>query len=374
MLKVAIVGCGRIAEVHGSQLREIGGCRIVGACDSSAARVAEFSRRFNIGSSFTDLAELLSKTRPDVVHVTTSADSHFEISRFCLAQGCHVYVEKPFTLTATEARSLIDLADEQRLKVTVGHNNQFSTVARRMRALIKDGYLGGSPFHIESHYSYDLSDPMYARGLLADKSHWVRRLPGKLLQNVISHGIARLSEFLTTANPQVVAHGFVSNGMKQLGHHDILDELRVMITENERTTAYFTFSSQIRPPLHEVRVCGPKNGLLLDQNGEVLIKLPGRRFRSYTGFVVPQLLRATQHLANVAINTRLFLGGDLYKHSGMRHLIQAFYGSVRGGTPPPIPYQEILRTATIMDSIFAQLTDRRSNNSCQVISSEGPAR
>ena len=64
-----------------------------------------------------------------------------------------------------------------------------------MRALIAQGYLGGPPVHMESYYGYDISDG-YARALLTDPRHWVRRLPGGLLQNVISHGIARLAEFL----------------------------------------------------------------------------------------------------------------------------------------------------------------------------------
>ena len=38
----------------------------------------------------------------------------------------------------------------------------------------------------------------YAGALLGDKQHWVRKLPGKLLHNIISHGIARIAEFLTT--------------------------------------------------------------------------------------------------------------------------------------------------------------------------------
>ena len=59
-----------------------------------------------------------------------------------------------------------------------------------MRALVGRGYLGGAPVHMESYYCYDLTQPGYARALLGDKQHWVRRLPGKLLQNIISHGIA----------------------------------------------------------------------------------------------------------------------------------------------------------------------------------------
>ena len=49
---------------------------------------------------------------------------------------------------------------------------------------------------MESYYCYDLTDPGYARALLGDKQHWVRQLPGQLLHNIISHGIARIAEFL----------------------------------------------------------------------------------------------------------------------------------------------------------------------------------
>ena len=48
---------------------------------------------------------------------------------------------------------------------------------------------------MESYYCYDLSEPGYATALLGDQQHWVRRLPGKLLHNIISHGVARIAEF-----------------------------------------------------------------------------------------------------------------------------------------------------------------------------------
>src|SRR5436190_1781473 len=126
MLKVAIVGCGKIADAHASQIQRIEECEIVGVCD-----------------------------------------------------------REPLM-----AKQLYE---------------QFSHVARRMKAVVGSGYLGGVAVHMESYHGYDLGDPGYARALLADKQHWVRRLPGRLLQNLISHGIARIAEFLTSDTPQVIA-------------------------------------------------------------------------------------------------------------------------------------------------------------------------
>src|SRR5215510_5312955 len=273
MLKVAIVGCGKIADTHASQIRRIKGCEIVGVCDRDPLMARQLYERFPIKRYCSDLTELLRTARPDVVHIATPPESHFDIAKLCLEWGCHVYVEKPFALSAEKAHVLVALANERGLKLTAGHDDQFSHVARRMRDLIRSGYLGGPPVHMESHFCYDLGDSTYARTLLGDKQHWVRKLPGELLHNVISHGIARIAEFLTSDAPQVIAYGFVSPFLKGIGESEIVDELRVIICEDERTSAYFTFSSQMHPALHQFRIYGTENGLVLDQDQETLIKL-----------------------------------------------------------------------------------------------------
>jgi len=360
MLKVAIVGCGKIADVHATQIHRIKGCEIVGVCDKEPLMARQLYERFPVKRYFSDLTELLSEAQPDVVHITTPPDSHFDIARACLERGCHVYVEKPITLHAEEAQVLVVLANKKGLKLTVGHDDQFSHAARRMRTLVHSGYLGGIPVHMESYYCYDLGDSGYARALLGNKQHWVRGLPGGLLHNIISHGIARIAEFLTSDSPQVVAYGFVSPLLKRMGEREIIDELRVIISEEERTTAYFTFSSQMRPSLHQLRVYGPKNGLVLDQDQETVIKLRGGRFKSYGEKFIPPVIFAEQHLGNLIRNVRTFLARDFHMMSGMKYLIESFYGSIIQGTPVPIPYREILLTARIMDAIFDQLRARRS--------------
>jgi predicted dehydrogenase len=362
MLKVAIIGCGKIADAHAAQIQRIEGCEIVAVCDREPLMAKQLYDRFPVRQYFTDVAEMLSEARPDVVHITTSPESHFDIARLCMENGSHVYVEKPFTIDAEQAQTLLNLAEQKSVKLTVGHNEQFSHVACRMRSMIRDGYLGGPPVHMESYHGYDLGDSNYARALLADKKHWVRRLPGQLLQNLISHGTARVAEFLTSDAPQVIAYGFVSPRLKSIGEYEIIDELRVIICEEERTTAYFTFSTQMKPLIHEFRIFGPKNGLALDQDHEILLKLRGRKFKSYADKFVPPLQFAKQHIGNLIENGRLFLNRDFHVDSSMRNLIQAFYLSIREDAPLPISYKEILRTARIMDSIFEQVYSNRSSS------------
>jgi predicted dehydrogenase len=315
--------------------------------------------RFRVKEYFSDLAQLIEQAKPDVVHITTPPQTHFDIARFCLHRGCHVYVEKPFTLNEEEARTLIVLANKFGLKVTAGHDDQFSHAARRMRALIKSGFLGDNPVHMESYYCYEIGRSEYAGALLNDKRHWVRRLPGRLLHNIISHGIARIAEFLGGDSPHVVAYGFLSPFLKNTGEEELIDELRLIICDEQRTTAYFTFSSQMRPSLHQFRIYGSKGGLVLDQDQETLLTLRGTRFTSYLEKFLPPVNLAKQHMENVIGNVGRFLANDFHMKEGMKYLVESFYHSILEGTPVPIPYREIILTAKIMDSIFGQLDTQR---------------
>jgi predicted dehydrogenase len=360
MLKMAIVGCGKIADAHALALHRINGCEIVGVCDREPLMAQQLCDRFPVKKCFTDLTQLLSEAKPDVVHITTPPESHFSIAKLCLDRGSHVYVEKPFTIYEHEARKLIDLANEKGLKITAGHDDQFSHVAQRMRSLVQSGYLGDGPVHMDSYFCYKIGRSGYAGALLGDPNHWVRRLPGKLLQNIVSHGVARIAEFLSGDSPEVIAHGFVSPLLRSMGESEIIDELRVIISEQAGTTAYFTFSSQMRPDIHEFRIYGNKNGLIVDQDTETLIKLRGAGYKSYLQMFAPPVIMARQHLGNLKVNLGKFLARDFHMKSGMKYLIEAFYRSIVEDTPVPIPYREILLTAKIMDAIFAQLAAKQS--------------
>ncbi len=355
MLKAAIIGCGRIADSHASQMQRIPGCEIVGVCDREELMAKQLFERFRVKKYYGDMDQMLKEARPDVVHITTPPQSHCEIAKRCMEQRCHVYVEKPFSLNAREAEEMVAFAEKKGLKITAGHDDQFRHGARQMRQLIEKGYLGGPPVHMESYYCYELGETGYAKALVADKQHWVRRLPGGLLQNIISHGIARIAEYLPTDAPRVIADGYISPVLRKMGEKQIVDELRVIITDGERTTAYFTFSSQMRPALHQFRVYGPKNGLVMDQDHETLVKLRGGKYKSVMEQFIPPANFAKQYLGNAAGNAKKFLARDFHAKAGMKFLIESFYASIAKGTKPPITHREILLTAKIMDSIFEQL-------------------
>jgi len=364
MIKVGIIGCGKVADQHATQIQRIPGAEITAVCDTEPLMTQQMYERFKIGKYFTNAQEMLDAVKLDVVHITTPPQSHFELGKICLEAGCNVYIEKPFTLNTPEAEKLIEVANQRGLKLTAGHNAQFTHAMVRMRELVRNGYLGGKPVHMESIYCYSFGDESYAKALLGDSDHWVRKLPGSLLQNIISHGISKIAEFLKSDKPLVIAHGFTSPFLKSIGQGDIIDEVRVIIRDEDSTTAYFTFSSQISPTIHQLRLYGPKTSLIVDDDHQILIKVGNKEYKSYLRYFIPPFGYAKQYMENFGGNFIKFIRKDFHLpfDAGMKTLIDSFYRSIGSNAPLPLSYREILLTSKIMDDIFDQIKNQRVLN------------
>lgn len=357
MLRVAIIGCGKIADQHVQAVQRVAGSQVVAVCDREILMARQLGERFGIEGCFDDVGRMLREARPHVVHITTPPQSHHALAVQCLEAGAHVYLEKPFTVTAPEAEAIVATARRCGRVVTAGHNYQFSFEMLRLRRLLDTGFLGGAPVHVESYWSYDLGDTSYVGPLLGNANHWVRRLPGGLVHNIISHGIARMAEFLDDELTDVVARGHQSEKLRRMGGQEVLDELRVFIRDRKGTTATFCFSTQIKPGLNVFRLGGPVNSVTVDLGSGSVIAHRGRSFKSYLTYLLPPLLAAREHLASAWQNFVGILRKEIYQDSGMTELVRRFHAAAASGGPPPIPYREVLLTARIMDAVFEQMRE-----------------
>jgi predicted dehydrogenase len=312
----------------------------------------QLAERFRIPGVFVDAAQMLKSVRPDVVHITTPPHSHFSLGRMCLESGCHVYMEKPFTVTAGEAESLVELAQASRLRITAGHNLQFSPEALQMRELVRSDFLGGPPIHMESIQCFSHDDPTYGKAVLGDSTHWVRKLPGSLLHNLISHGISKIAEFLPGDAPTVTAECFASPYVKKLGQTDVVDEVRAMIRGENDTSAFFLFSTRLGAGTNEFRLYGRTGNLILDNSYRTLLRIKPARFKSYLRFFFSPWIHAKEQVRNSLRNMKRFVRSDFHMDYGMHKLMGLFQQAIRAGGPDPIPMSEILKTARIMDAIF----------------------
>lgn len=352
-LRVAIVGCGKIADGHVGELQKMRDAEIVGVCDLEILMAEQLAARFGIGHYTDDFARLLAEKTPDVVHITTPPQSHVPLARQAMDAGAHVYCEKPLTMDAAGTDAVIRHAEATGRRLTVGHSFHFDPPALVMRRLVAEGVIG-DPVHVESHFGYNLAGP-FGAAMLADASHWVHALPGKLFHNNVDHMLNKVLEFVTDAEPTVDAFG-MKRRLESYGdvRDELLDELRVVL-RGSGVTGYATFTSHVTPVSHFLRLYGTSGILHVDYNIRTVVVEHGVSLPSAIGRILPAFKREAEYRREGRRNVIRFLRSDFQFFAGMNHLITAFYAAIRGEQPLPISYDEMRRIAHVMDTIWRQI-------------------
>ena len=128
--RIAIAGLGAAArDIH---LPAYAGLplQVVGGCDPAAA-----GRSFPF-PVFDNTAEMLDRTRPDILTVAAPPDQHLALVEAGLRAGCHVICEKPFMPTLEEADRACTLARERGRALVVNNQYRFMDIHREARARI----------------------------------------------------------------------------------------------------------------------------------------------------------------------------------------------------------------------------------------------
>jgi predicted dehydrogenase len=345
-LRVALVGCGQIADAHLQEIRKIESASLVGVCDSHLDLARQAAARFGVPQAFGNIDEMIAAVRPDVVHLTTPPQTHLPLGLKLLSAGVHVYIEKPFTVLVSEADELVAAAASRDRKICVGHDQLFDPAWSACRDLVRRGNLG-EVAHVESIQGYNLAGP-FGEILSSDPDHWVHRLPGGLFQNVMSHAMYRITDFLTDLQPRIQALWF-SHDRK----YPFPTELRATL-KGQKTTANLVFTSSSRPVQRVARIYGTLGGIEVDLDSQIIRRmaathLPG----AFAKLEAPaqQLMEAARAMGRSIVR---FAKSDIHYFAGMNRLFRDFYDSILRHSPPPIAPAEIRRVTDLMDQIFNQ--------------------
>jgi len=359
-LKIAIVGCGKIADGHVEEIakmREL--AEVVGVCDLEPLMAEQLATRYRLPRHGSDYARMLAEVRPDVVHITTPPSSHLPLALQAIDAGCHVYVEKPFTLSHADSKQLVERAEAAKKKLCVGYTYLFDPPAIEMRDLLRSGTLG-DVVHVESFFGYNLDGP-FGKAILGDPEHWVLKLRGQLFHNNIDHLLNKALDFLGEDEdvPPLSAFGSVRRAARFGDARDkMMDELRIVM-HGKRTTVYGTFTSHVRPAAHFVRVYGTRNTAHVDYVMRTVTLDAAPTLPSAIGRLVPAFSQAARFAKAGGKNVLRFAKSDFHFFSGLSHLFRGFYRSILDDEPPPIPHRDILRISGMLDEIFSQLDVQR---------------
>ena len=351
-LKIAIIGCGKIADAHVEEIRKISSASLVSVCDLEPIMAEQLATRYAVPRWYTDFSQMLAEQKPDVVHITTPPGSHLPLVRQALAGGAHIFLEKPVAPRSADVQLILDEASAANRKLTVNYWPNFEEHALALRELIAAGTLG-EIVHLESLYGYDLAGE-YGTALRRDPGHWVHRLPGKLFQNVLDHALNKIVPYLADQDQYVHATAYRAGCEAEKQGGELLDELRVMI-RGGAVSAFVTFSANARPVGHRLRVYGTRNTATADFQMRTLALDRKQGFPSALGRLAPPFLIANDYFRQGLRNVNHFAHARAHYFQGMHHLLSRFYRSIEEDTELPIPYPEILRVAKLMDAIFQQV-------------------
>lgn len=139
--RAALVGCGDVSVVHFEALESLEDVELVAVVDTDPEAASRSSQLQGV-PGYTNLAEMLEKERPDVVHVATPHDQHVPVILEALDAGVHVLTEKPLAHNLAEADKVIEAAAKTDLKFGVCFQNRYNLTAQRAQELLTSGEVG----------------------------------------------------------------------------------------------------------------------------------------------------------------------------------------------------------------------------------------
>jgi len=142
MIGVGVIGYGYWGPNIVRNLHALEAARVVAVCDKNPRALKSVKQAYPSVHVTSDPMELLCAPDIDAIAVITPVWTHFDLAKAALQNGKHVFVEKPFTSSSSQAEQLIDLALRKDLRIMVDHTFLFTGAVKKIRQLVDQGELG----------------------------------------------------------------------------------------------------------------------------------------------------------------------------------------------------------------------------------------
>jgi predicted dehydrogenase len=141
MIRVGVVGLGKMGLSHHALLNAHPEVDLAGVCDTSGYVLGVLRKHTGV-ATYGDYEAMLSEADLDAVLVATPSSSHAGMVQSALERDLHVFCEKPLTLSPDDSDRLSEIGRERGLVTQVGYHNRFVATFREVRALLDAGAIG----------------------------------------------------------------------------------------------------------------------------------------------------------------------------------------------------------------------------------------
>ena len=158
-IRVLVHGTGFAGQGHAEAFR-YAGAEIVGIVGRTESVVKKVAADMGIPYAGTDWQQALKDTQPVAVSIATPGGAHFEPIKQAMAQGCHVFCDKPLTADGDTAKTLQSLAVEQNIKTAFAASFRYMPEVLHAKRLVAQGVIG-EPLEVEciSHFNLERDIP-----------------------------------------------------------------------------------------------------------------------------------------------------------------------------------------------------------------------
>jgi 2-alkyl-3-oxoalkanoate reductase len=338
-IRTALVGCGRISDVHIETLKGLPDVEVVAVCDLNGNMARDQAARHNIPGIYTDMEEMMREVQPNVVHLLTPPRTHRALAAIAAKHHAHMYVEKPLASSEADARYIVETAQNAGVHVCPGHSLLFDPCFLEACHRIRQGEIGEVlSVRAEQGFSYEAS----ARGAVVP---WGYSYDWGIFENLMTHALYVACHFLDSpGEPQVVA--FNPGRIREAA----VEEIRVLIP-SANAIGEVSLSLCASPEANRVEVVGTTGRITVDFVTLTVLShrnsgLPSAVDRFTSNFrTAASLIRSGTSVA-LGIVT-----GRLKRYMGVRGLIREFYESLKKGVTPPVLPEHGLLNLRLMDQI-----------------------
>jgi predicted dehydrogenase len=141
-MRIAIVGCGYVADYYLKTLSSHPELELVGVMDRQGDRATKFAQFYKIPKVYPTLADLLADDRIDIIVNLTNPSSHYEVSKAALEAGKCVYSEKPLAMEMWQAEELVNIADAKGLIISSAPCSLLGETAQTIWKALREKQLG----------------------------------------------------------------------------------------------------------------------------------------------------------------------------------------------------------------------------------------
>jgi len=280
-LRVALVGCGPIADMHVLGWTSIPGVELVALCDRHPEHFSRFISTHAARNVYTDFAELLSREQIDAVDIATRPYSHLELVRQSAAAGKHVLCQKPFADTREEALEMIDACERAGVRLMVYENWRWFAWFQEIKKLLGSGRIGEIKYYrLVSRSGLTIPSAGHPAPILSDKQTYLKDVAHLLVYEFAIH-LIDVARFLFGEADRVFAR---IGRMSSVIHGD---DYALVVLDHGKVNGCVDVSWCSREPLS----AGKSESLLIEgTTGSIILETSGR-IRVVTGEKGPEYHR-----------------------------------------------------------------------------------